>query len=207
MWNQLAQAAPKIPLRVVVNVANGPGTQIDLQYQAVVALLADSGAQLLGYIHTSYGTRPIDTIRQHAQRWKTFYPQIQGIFLDEVSTQAVHVPYYDSVVRMLRQAGWQPIVLNCGIFPPDTLVHMADGVIFFEQDGTTWQRYGPPVNHWGSKGIAIVHTISWTALRTFGSEIQQGKFGSWLYFTDDTMPNPYDRLPSYWDSLVTTLSR
>src|SRR5690242_21611817 len=58
-WNRLAEAARSVPLEVIINPANGPGTRRDRRYVAVVDALHRSGARILAYVDSNYGRRAL----------------------------------------------------------------------------------------------------------------------------------------------------
>ena len=57
-WNAMSNAAGRVPLTALLNPDSGPGTAPDQNYVSAVANLHTAGAQVVGYVHTSYATRP-----------------------------------------------------------------------------------------------------------------------------------------------------
>lgn len=100
-------AHPTVPFWFIVNPASGPGdsgTQPDSVNQACFAQLKTySNAEVLGYVHTSVGTRSstdvITDIETYAA-WSSSYRPV-GIFFDEAATsasdQSLYATYESSV--------------------------------------------------------------------------------------------------------------
>lgn len=166
---------------------------------------------LLGYIATSYGKRESSQIIQEIHSWKVLYPQVSGIFFDEQAISADGVDFYSRLYQAARLEFPGGLVIgnsgtNCHhryfTAPCADLICVVENEHGIEQydrpDRTEAQVFG--------KTAAILH--SQTPLR-LADEIRlarsRGLF--YIYFTDDVLPNPWDRLPSYWDELVNAASR
>ncbi len=99
LWMQVNVAAPTVAL-LVANPASGPGTAADPQYTQAIATAHAAGQSVVGYLHTSYGTRPLAQVETDADTWYSFYPELDGIFVDETSTDPTTVaPYYQPSTR------------------------------------------------------------------------------------------------------------
>src|SRR2546425_11999479 len=60
-WNPLKDAKvhyPSVPLALVINPANGPGTCCDKNYHAVISQLRSDGSIVPDYVYTRYWRRP-----------------------------------------------------------------------------------------------------------------------------------------------------
>ena len=56
-WEQLAKHADQVRL-VILNVANGPGTEPDPAFYPALNRLREAGVAVAGYVDTDYGRRP-----------------------------------------------------------------------------------------------------------------------------------------------------
>ena len=103
MWDKLAYLSHDLPaglyLDVIFNPASGPGKTRDPNYldeKGVGPLANVQGLRILGYVTTSYGTRPVDEIKQEIDKYATgFYSgYVSGIFFDEMSSDLDTAGYY-----------------------------------------------------------------------------------------------------------------
>lgn len=58
-WDDLVDAAGTIPVTAILNPASGPGGAQDSNYVAVVDALRAAGGAVVGYVHSSWGSRPL----------------------------------------------------------------------------------------------------------------------------------------------------
>jgi len=81
----------------IVNPDNGPNYDDDLwkkaSYDACIAYLIENNVEVIGYIHTKRnfpnidGYRSIEAITADIDFWKDNYPDVSGIFIDEVTNR------------------------------------------------------------------------------------------------------------------------
>src|SRR5689334_13395637 len=85
-WNDLAQAARRVPLVAIANVFNGPGSdsQPRADYLQAIRSVRDAGGQVLGYVYTQYGERATEVVRSDILKWRQLYP-VDGFFIDEMA--------------------------------------------------------------------------------------------------------------------------
>lgn len=81
----------------------------------------------------------------------------------------------------------------------------ADTLVTVEDFGSNYPGYVPAAwtsNYLPDHFANLLHTVS--SANTMAADIQLASQGNvdFIYVTDDTLPNPYDRLPSYWDQEV-----
>src|SRR5438309_9502344 len=98
---------PHVPFFVIVNVAVGPGPVTCVRdYQNGIANLTKSGTVVLGYVDTSYGNGTVSFKNATAQIdiWKSCYPQIKGIFLDQMSNNPTSdiLSYYKNITKYIH---------------------------------------------------------------------------------------------------------
>lgn len=103
---------------VVLNPMNGPGVVRDDNYSKKILDLKLKGYKVLGYVYTSYGNRSIHDVTNDIKAWYILYPNIDGIFFDEVSGRVVDLNYYSQCVSYVKKERISSkIVFNPGIFP------------------------------------------------------------------------------------------
>lgn len=112
-WEKIINAAKyaaraKIAFWVIVNPNSGPGEQANADYTAVLNDLRRAGAFVLGYVAAGQGDGQNriyfeeQRIGQSLTKWKAFYPQIQGFFIDTVPESEDGVDSIRSVVEKAR---------------------------------------------------------------------------------------------------------
>lgn len=205
-WPALALAAERVPVTVIVNPASGPGNATDPAYTKAVNQIRAAGAKAIGYVHISYGKRPIEQVMADIDRYRTFY-ELDGVFIDEMASgdsQEI-VAYQAGLIEQIRsrRPNWS-IVVNPGVTPH--AVHLgkgrADLVVNFENTADHWPAV-PTKNTPVDAPLAhLVHTTSdEKAMRTIVSGAANAGIQA-VYVTDDVMDNPWDTLPSWWMSMV-----
>jgi len=171
-WDRVVQDATiakavGFKLIVIVNPNNGDFTAIDPNYAAVVDRLEAAGAMIVGYVYSSNGSRPIADIKANIAAYKTFYPKVDGIFIDETRTDSAHFGYYRALRRAAIQAfGGTAFVI--GNAPGDRLAsdrfrEVFDLTVAYEDVGGNLSSFvqQPPVASASPAQIAyIVNTIN-----------------------------------------------
>jgi hypothetical protein len=135
--------------------------------------------------------------------WKSFYPQVQGIFFDEQSNDPADVAHYQTLSQYAKSVGLSYTVGNPGTGVPAAYVGALDTMLIYESDGVPtisslaqWSSYAP-----GNFGI-IPYKVS-TVSSTFVKQARQ--YVGYVYLQNDDLPNPWDSLPSYFASLLAAL--
>lgn len=212
-WDTLIQDAarePKLEIVAIVNPASGPGRRVDANYTRVVERCRKAGVKLVGYVSTDYGKRPAEAVKADVDRWHEFYPQVQGIFFDEQASGADKIDWYADVAAHARKTIPKAyLVSNPGThcdagyaakLTADTYV------LFEEQKG--FERYRAPAwaaSHPPSRAAILVHSLPEAAAMKQQLEKAIRDRAGYLYLTDDLLPNPWDRLPTYWAEEVAAL--
>ena len=85
-WTQLDQARSGVGV-AVMNPDSGPGAGQNPNYVGAVQSAEAAGINVVGYVYTSYGSRSIAAVESDISNYYSWYPDLDGIFLDEASTQ------------------------------------------------------------------------------------------------------------------------
>src|SRR5262249_4582707 len=140
------------------------------------------------------------------------YPDLQGFHFDEQASAAGAVDYYAELYAFVQKRIKGGLVLsnpgtNCdlGYAARPT----ADVLAVFENERgfeklvpAAWMSRFP-----ASRFCAQAHNVATESdMRRAVRRAAESKIG-YVYVTDDVNPNPYDRLPSYWDALVDAVSK
>ncbi len=204
-WDDLAAAAAKMPLIVVINPNSGPGEKLDPSYPPVIAKLAKTKAQLVGYISTSYAKVPLEKAKADIVAWTKMVPEIQGYFLDEQTSDAAHVEHYQKLVAAAKAARPKGTVVSNPGTPCDEGYFAKGGpdiLCTFENSTPLADFKGDTIAAPATRRIGLAHSLHpRTKLEPLLDQAENKSLG-WVFLTDGIMPNPWDRLPSFWDMLV-----
>src|SRR5215471_19323902 len=108
------RAYPNVTIIAVVNPQDGPGSAQSPDYLAGISQLISAGIKVIGYVATGYGKRAVADIQADVARWRDFYPQVTGIFFDEMSSQAGFEAYYKVLSAHARDLGFDLTTGNPG---------------------------------------------------------------------------------------------
>lgn len=208
-WNRLAAAAARVPLVAIMNPNSGPGSaSADPRYLQAIRSVHTAGGRVTGYVYTQYGRRPLADVKADLQRYHELYP-LDGFFLDEMANDGgtATVNYYaelkDFITRL--KPGYH-VTGNPGTQTAEVYLSRStvDTVVTFEE-GTGYPGYSPAA--WNRKYPAhqfchLLHSITNTGAFTNALTLAQRRNAGFLFVTDDLMPNPWDRLPTYWEAQV-----
>lgn len=85
LWDDLAAAASQVPLIAIMNPNSGPGGGSNADYTREVDALRLAGGRVIGYVHTSYGARPVDEVLSEVDAYYAWY-NVDGIYFDEAAS-------------------------------------------------------------------------------------------------------------------------
>ena len=201
----MTAAAAKIPLTAIVNPNNGPGTSQNPNYVAAINALVAAGGKVVGYVDTGGGSVSLATVEANVSAYAQFY-NINGIFLGNMVVNPNTLSYYqqlDAYIKSLNSSYTvignvgNPVNLS-GLTPADYL-SAADVLNIFE--GTTvgspnssasWIQSYPR-----DRFSSIIYNAPSSSLSADIIGAEQLNAGD-VYVTDQTLPNPFGQLPSYW---------
>lgn len=203
-WDVLLRAGSQVRY-IVVNPANGPGTQSSAAFVDVVARARAKGFTVVGYVDTAYGTRTDTAAQADIVNYRAWYG-INQFFFDQTPSSCVSVPYYSALQTFVKQSPNGFIVLNPGTNPGECYLAVSNMVVNFEGSEASYEGWSPAsyvANYGAERFWHIVYSVgagNGAAVLTLAS----GRNAGFVYLTDDSMPNPFDRLPtpSLWQVQV-----
>ncbi len=208
-WIRLATAAATVPVIAIANVANGPGASRRDDYQRVITRVRENGGRVVGYVHTTYGRRPTAEVVDDIDRWSTLYP-LDGIFVDEMTNDGTSpgLQYYRDLREHVRTLHPDWLVIgNPGTGTRESYLTTptADLLVTFEHH-TGYPAFAP--DPWTRRHAAesfghLCYGVSPAATMAQYLNLARPRGAGWIYVTDDALPNPWDRLPAYWEEEVT----
>ncbi len=211
-WTTLIQAKtarPTLDVVAIINPNSGPGTSKDSAYATGITNLETAGIVVVGYVATGYGTKSysaVATVESNVDAYLSFYPNIEGIFFDEMSDSASEQTYYQTLATYVASKKLGLTFGNPGANVPDALVGIFTNLVIYESQGI------PPTSKvdayrstYGTAGFSyIAYGVSalpdTTTLQTLDGYVR------YAYITDLGGANPYDALPSYLAAEVTALA-
>lgn len=134
---------------LIVNPSNGPGDAPDSIYQAMIGRVSAAGIPMLGYTWSHWGARPIADIAEDIRRYRAWYPQIKGYWIDEMAAE----PGFESDYSFIKEAANCFVGGNPGM-PASSYEGILDLLCIFEgqtlpsegsfHGGEAWVAYGVP---------------------------------------------------------------
>ena len=102
-WGRMTAAVSQAPITAIMNPGNGPGNNLDANYTAVTNAFTGAGGNLIGYVYSSYGARPLNQVLADIDRYAQWYP-IEGIFVDEFANNAdpAVLDYYNAIYEHVK---------------------------------------------------------------------------------------------------------
>ncbi len=208
LWDDLAQARQWVSIVAIINPDNGPGGgPPNEDYQRGMEELLAAGVVLVGYVPTGYGERSSEAVRLDVNLYADYYP-VQGIFFDEVPTDPSYLKRYRLLYEYARTFfPTGPVIFNYGTLPPQDYLDIGALNVVFEDEAAKWWLFDPSraFLEFETTGV-LVHSASLQDMRAILQEVRAQQWAKYVYFTDDTPPNPWDSLPSYWEDLLNALA-
>ncbi|WP_268541211.1 spherulation-specific family 4 protein, partial [Candidatus Nitrosotenuis cloacae] len=206
-WDQViaAKAAhPSVPIIAIINPNNGPGSSRDANYASGIQELQSAGIVVIGYVFTQYGSRSTSAVTADIDRYKSFYPQIQGIFFDEMLNTLGGENYYLNLSNYAKSSGFSFTVGNPGTDIISSYVGTMDNIIIYETGGL------PSLNTLGGWHTGYDKSnFSYLAygVGTLDTDFvaSSTNYVSYMYITNDSLSNPWDSVTPYFTDLAAAL--
>jgi Spherulation-specific family 4 len=221
-WHIMCRRLNKVggPSTAILNPSSGPGTEAIAAYTEVIAYCHTRGHRVIGYVDTGYGGRPLRQVFADVDAFYRLYPAVDGIFLDQmrncpgcssIEPGTSIKSYYRQIYLHIKSktSAHSDVVGNPGAaadtgWQVDTPV--ATTVVVFEGGQASYATWSPPawvLSRPAARLAHLVHTATATQ-RHDACERSRSLNAGWVYVTDDVMRNPWDRLPTYWNSVAPT---
>jgi hypothetical protein len=208
-WTELIAAKtayPRVPVLAVLNPSNGPGSGVSTSYASGISRLAAAGVKVIGYVYTSYGSRPLAQVQADIDRWRTFYPSTTGIFFDEQLNRAGQEAYYKTLSTYAKSKGFDFTIGNPGSDSIASYVGTVDVQLIYESAGLpSMTRLGGWHAQYDKKNFGIIPYAVDTLDANFVASARAAV--GYIFIQNDTTPNPWDTLPPYFKTLLSLLSK
>lgn len=195
-------AHPSVPMVVALNPGSGPGRSRDENYVLAAGRLQAAGITVIGYVYTSWGKRRLAEVAADIARYAEWYG-LEGVMLDEFSTDIGLGDYYRHVRDYVRSLGMRFVMGNPGTDIPRSFVGLATNFIIYENAGLPDKSRigGWHGDHGKEKWSICVHGVDLDEKKLRAAS----KYLGLVYMTDDTLPNPYDSVCSYLERMAEIL--
>ena len=206
-WKTLLDAAKKLPVVAIVNPASGPGKAADPNYAELFEIARPSPATLIGYVTLGYAKRPLADVKAEVDAWVKLYPDIKGIFFDEQPSGGDGVAFARAAFAHGRAAIPKGVFLsNPGTVcvkdyladPDGPAACLYEGKAGFDRFAMPAWAKGMPADRFALLRYEVKTADEMRAAVARGRALGAG----YVYVTDATGVNPWDRLPSYWAAEV-----
>lgn len=186
---------------VIINPNSGPGESADSNYVKFINDLIANQKKPIGYIYTKWGARDISEVEADIESWLELYPNIKGFFIDEAATSKEEFEYYQELSNYIRAKGDFLIALNPGTTSDAIYYTISDIIVVFESPIKELNSTQDYCKNFSSKSALIVYEANQSQMQ----DIIASNSCKYFYITDDSLPNPYDSLPSFLDEEVELL--
>lgn len=206
-WQQVIQekqANPGVPIVAVINPDSGPGASQDPYFVEGIEQLQSAGIIVVGYVYTNYGYRSISSAENDVNEYKEWY-NVDGILFDEMANVNGFEDYYSTLNSYAKSLGFSLTIANPGTLVSSTYFGIVDCLVISESSDVPSADYiESSLYGYSPRNFAIVSYDVSTLNQTYLNDLSN--YVSFIYMTNDNLPNPYDTLPSYFGSLVHDVS-
>ncbi len=211
-WDRLFKAASKVKIVAIANPNSGPGEERNLEYNAIFLEAAERGVTIVGYVSTDFGKRSQAAIEKDVETWLTFYPRIRGFFFDQQPRDGQSVVRFARLRDYVKRKLSDPVLITNPGVPCDE-AYLAQDVsnvtcVFVNFQG--FDRFELPEVYKpydASRFAAMPYDIpDAKTMRQFVRDAIVKRIG-YIYVSDAKQPNPWAKLPAYWEEEVDAISR
>ncbi len=212
LWKQVVAAAKKVTIVAIINPNNGPdSTPPNTDYQQGIKDLNRAGIKMVGYVPSNYANRDLQAVKADVDLYVKYF-QVDGIFVDEMSSDREKADYYQQLYRYIKAKSPQYLtIVNPGTVIDEAWIDrpVADLTVLLENNLQAWENYRPPayVKKYSPQHFAaLIHTTpNRKSMKNILDRSRKDRFG-YIYITNDstnsTNQNPWDTLPEYWQAQV-----
>ncbi len=193
---------------VVMNPDSGPGTVSYPSFVTQVAAARSQGATVIGYVDTSYGSRPLATVKADIDKYRGWYG-VNAFFFDQTPYDCTEIAYYEDIETYVRAQDGGFIFHNPGMNPQECYLDVADVVVNFEGSESSYDAWTPApyaAGYPADRFWHIVYSVDPAHAAALLSSAAS-RNGGLVYLTEQNMPNPFSVIPTDTLWLAQTPSR
>lgn len=195
---------PRVPTIAVINPANGPGPALEPTFAHGVAALRAANIRAIGYVATAYARRPMAEVAAEIDRYRAFYPALDGLFFDEMSNRPGDEAFYRALSAFCRGRGYAITVGNAGADTPPSYYDTVDVLIIYEGRGLprvgslSGGRRGDDPCKLGMLAYGV-RSLDASFVRRVRRQV------GYVYVTDGDGTDPWRRLSRHFNRLLRVL--
>jgi hypothetical protein len=215
-WNTLSSSvSPQVPITTILNPDSGPSTVNYSFYTGFIPTFQANGGRVIGYVDSdTQGTdtqpavmQPLADVEAEVAQYKSLYPNLNGIFIDDFNASSGELSYYQSLYSYIKMENPNWLVFgNPGTSIGSTFNATTNVLVSFESTHNKYQTYSPsswqssyPASRFGNLAYNLPSTAA--AISTDLTLAQQDRSG-YVYFTDFNGDPTYLNIPTYWSQEV-----
>ena len=197
-WQPVINANTYRNIDVIVNPSNGPGLSRNVNYVNGIAKLREAGIGVYGYVHSTYGARPITQVKTDIDTWLAWYSPLVGIFVDEAEYRPGQGDegYYAELYAYINTKGLK-VINNPGTGTIEGYINFADTTCIFESAVTksfTFPSWG--WNYQPTKFCYLAHSASVEQMRDAIYKTSRSNIG-YVYITSVSSGDYWESIPTY----------
>lgn len=223
-WQPLVDAKlahPDVPFFAIVNPDDGPGLpqptcatftsasgNLTRDFQNGIGNLTKDGIIVLGYVDTindaSGLQKKYGAVKGEIDTWKGCFPQVQGIFLDDMETWPFsygNLTYYQNLTDYIHNGvSMRYSFGNPGTDTDPRFVKTVDVMNIFERGSLPAGQDLIGLNNWRlnyDKDHFMFVAFNQTRLPDAASIRENSLYAKFLFVTNGSMPNPWKTIPAY----------
>lgn len=196
----------------ILNPANGPGREADANYAAALSYCHERAWRVVGYVYTKYGRRSTAQVEKAINSYYSFYPAIDGIFLDEMAEsptarakgKMTAEGYYRTLYGYIHgKSAAAEVIGNPGTSAATAWqlqAPAADDVVTFEGSSAAYETYVAPGWVLGAPAEKIANIVYGAPSGSLAGDCARAasENAGLRFVTNLEPPNPYEALPAYW---------
>jgi Spherulation-specific family 4 len=195
-WARMAERAAQVRL-IVLNLANGPGTEPDAAVLGALDRLRSAGVAVAGYVDTNYGERSAHDALADLRRYLDWY-EVTGVFFDRAAVSPEQLGPYADLAAQARAMGARVVAFNHGAHPIEAYAEHADLLGTFEGPWTAYLELAVPRWTRSQPAEKFYHLLHSVPAESFGDAfwLAARRNAGCVYVTDHGGANPWDGLPA-----------
>ncbi len=212
-WNQVISTAQTVATTVVVNpVIGGIEGCREESFAATLGNLQQVGVDTVGYIATGYTRTAISTVKANIDRFANC-EGLDGVFFDEIKISTPgEANYYEQICTYAQSVfGNGKFVVNAGtnIEIPITndFCNIALIYEFFEDRWDDFAVFGYQGAASDPATSIMIHTSTNVNSMKQAVDLAYSRKIDYVFVTDDTIPNPWTTLGSYWNEFINYIAQ
>lgn len=192
-----------IEVYAIINPNNGPGTEQLDSYVEGIRFLKEYNIHVIGYVYTLYGKREPFEVKEDIYKWSTFYQELglEGIFFDETDSKIDSIEYYIDLNKYAKSQDFNFNILNPGYTIDKSYLdaNVSELIVSYENSYEAYKNSFPKtVNTQTEKTklSILLHSLKKEDFGHLMHDIKKKDF-EFIYFTEDTLDNPWDSISQY----------